>query len=336
MGRRNAGDLGAQFNSPLPIDVARKLNAETDPSGTSREQWIEDHSFNIDTYAELFTLPTSRTGGESYCAQTIGNVRLISLYATKIWRGKNATRDATGAFREATDTHGEPMDQGWGEHIFEPIAKGSEQYEWLERELRSPETRRAEVTVVMMHEAVHSLGANVLTPFTDPVRIEERNADGDLVRIRYEYPREQDQLRGDLKELLEGSGVVDLVLNGHSHLWNRFESPNGVDYLETSNVGNSYGAYTEGNGRSRPVPLPPWNPANYTAQGDPGGLEAIVPNVAPFTDEAGNPQPYVASNDVTVFSILDTGAGTVTSYAYDLRRPDQPVRVLDRFSLNDE
>ncbi|CAN5865001.1 metallophosphoesterase [soil metagenome] len=340
MGRRNAGDLGTQFNSPLPVEVAERLYEQQaddiNPTGDPkvRERWIHDHSFNIDTYEQLFTLPISREGGESYWAETIGDVRLISLYATKIWRSKNATRDATGAFREASANHGDDMAQGWGEHIFESLENGSEQYEWLEEELDSAEFRRARLTVVMMHEAVHSVGDNVLTPFTDPVRIEERDDDGALTRIRYEYPRENDQLRGDVKALMEQAGV-DLVFNGHSHLWNRFHSADGVDYIETSNVGNNYGAFTEQSGRSRSVPPPPWDADNYVAQGDPGGLEPIVPTVDPVLDGSGQPQPYIASNDLTAFSILDTGDGTVTSYVYDVREPDQPAHVFDRFSLSD-
>lgn len=338
MGRRNAGSLGSQFNAPLPTDVAERLYAEqageVNPTGDPevRRQWIEDHSFNIDTYEELFTLPTSQEGGESYWAETIGDVRLVSLYATKIWRNKNANRDATGAFREASSTHGDDMAQGWGEHIFESLAVGSEQYRWLQREVNSPEFRRARLTVVMLHEAVHSVGDNVLTPFTDPVRIEERDGDGNLTRIRYEYPRGDDQLRGGVKALLEQASV-DLVLNGHSHLWNRFRSENGVDYIETSNVGNNYGAFTQQSGRSRPVPPEPWDASNYSAQGDPGGLDPIVPTVAPFRDNRGVPEPYVASNDLTAFSILDTGDATVTSYVYDTRQPERAPWVFDRFSV---
>ncbi|MFY1671172.1 hypothetical protein ACN27G_14540 [Plantactinospora sp. WMMB334] len=37
-------------------------------------------------------------------------------------------------------------------------------------------------------------------------------------------------------------------------------------------------------------------------QGDPGGLTPVVPTVAPLTGPTGAPLPYVASNDITVFS----------------------------------
>jgi hypothetical protein len=60
--------------------------------------------------------------------------------------------------------------------------------------------------------------------------------------VRYGYPVENSYLIRDILLLLEGASV-ELVLFGHSYLWNRFEGPTGVHYLETSNVGNSYGAY---------------------------------------------------------------------------------------------
>jgi len=183
----------------------------------------------------------------------------------------------------------------------------------------------------MTHHAVHSLGDNVLAPFTDPVRVEDRDADGTLTRIRYEYPKADDYLVRDLKPMLQ-EAEVDLVLNGHSHLWNRF-ADDGVSYLETSNVGNNYGAYTVDNGRARNIPPAPWDQSNYTRQGDPAGLLTVAPNVAPLRDGEGLAEPYVASNRYTVFSILDTGDGAVTSYGFDTAQPDSEVFVLDRFGL---
>lgn len=70
------------------------------------------------------------------------------------------------------------------------------------------------------------------------------------------------------------------------------------------------------------------------ADGDPGGYQPVTPTVAPLTDDQGRPLPYVASNDITVFTVFDTGSGAVTSYAYDIRTPDRPVWVLDRFTLD--
>ena len=337
-GRVDARDtLGQQFNAPVPVEVAEAayeaVAEEVNPTGDPevRARWIEDNSFSTTTYEELFDLPTDSPGGERYWAYTIGDVRVIGLYATRIWRTPS-TGAAVGRFTDPGEDS-DPLRRGYGMHVFESVETGSEQYEWLQQELASPEFRRAEHTVVMTHEAFHGVGDNVMTPFSDPVAIEERDpATGRVTRVRYEYPKGEDQLVSDVKPLLQAAGV-DLVLSGHSHIWNRF-TDDGTTYLETSNVGNNYGAYTAANGRSRSVPPAPWDPANYTAQGDPAGLLPVVPNVAPLRDAAGDPEPYVASNRWTVFSVLDTGDGTVTSYAFDTAVPDSDVVVLDRFGLD--
>jgi hypothetical protein len=142
----------------------------------------------------------------------------------------------------------------------------------------------------MFHHAPHGLGSHVAPPFTDPVR----------VGTRWEYPAEGDQLLRDVEPLLSAAGV-HLVLSGHSHLWNRFRNAAGVHFLETSNVGNTYGAFPE--------------------RGDPGGLE---PAAAPL-----------ASDDVTAFSLLDSAAGVVRSWRLDTRDPDSPPDLFDEFPLTD-
>jgi len=122
---------------------------------------------------------------------------------------------------------------------------------------------------------------------------------------------------------------VHLVHNGHSHLWNRFRNDRGVNWLESSNVGNSYGAYDTTSGAVRNLPDDP----DHVRQGDPGGLAPVVPTIAPLTDSAGRPLPYVASNDITVFSVLDSAAGVVRSYRFDTREPDSPVVLFDELPL---
>ncbi len=47
---------------------------------------------------------------------------------------------------------GDPLAQGWGEHIFWPVDAGSEQLAWLEQELASPAWQRAPFRVVILHE----------------------------------------------------------------------------------------------------------------------------------------------------------------------------------------
>ncbi len=70
--------------------------------------------------------------------------------------------------------------------------------------------------------------------------------------MRYEYPLNADYLIRDVVSLLEASDV-QLVFYGHSHLWNRFRSQSGMHFLETSNVGNIYGAFVGEKERLVPV-----------------------------------------------------------------------------------
>jgi hypothetical protein len=78
-------------------------------------------------------------------------------------------------------------------------------------------------------------------------------------------------------------------------------------------------------------PVPPNSP--YAATGDPNGLEPILPTIAPLPDENRQPLPYLASNEITAFSILDTETGTVSSYRFDTRYPYSDVIQFDQFSL---
>ena len=216
---------------------------------------------------------------------------------------------------------------GYGQHIFEPIAKGSPQYEWLKRELQSEAFQQAKYKIVMFHHPPHTLGGNIVPPYTNPQPKEYYTA-GKLQSRYYDYPQEEDYIIRDLIPLLESAGV-QLVYYGHSHLWNRFKSDSGMHFLESSNVGNSYGAHLGDNPRE----IPTYSPQNFAATGNPNGLPPIVPNIAPLTDDSGQPLPYIASNDITVFSIFDTATGSVSSYRYNTRQPNSPVVEFDRFKL---
>lgn len=335
--------LGTSFNSPVPRDVAQDayeaVAATVNPTGDPavREQWLEDNSFSTTTYEELFTLPESRSGGETYYATTVGNIRLVSLYSTRIWRGTAnnadpAARTASSRYQESAASLSDPLTQGYGEFVFEGIDRDSEQYAWLHEELTSHEFRTAEHTVVMLHEGPQGLGDNVGPAFADPVRIEETDADGQVVGVRYEYPLEDNVLLTDLQPLLEDAGV-DLVYNGHSHLWNRFRTDGGTNFLESSNTGNSYGAFHPLSGRSRHVPGAPWDASNYLAQGNPGGLDPVVPTVDPLVAADGTPLPFLWGNQYAAFTMLDSGAGEVTTWVYDLNDTDAGAWVLDRFEL---
>ncbi len=306
--------LKEQFYDAIPRSVAKELYPTAD---------LKNNSFNTDTYEEIFTLPESQPGGEQYYAVTFGDIRLVVLYVTNIWRSPATKPNVKGKYQEKVQDIDYPENWGYGQHIFEPISQDSPQYNWLKQELASEEFQEAKYKIVMFHHPPHTLGANIVPPYTDPQRIIQSD------QITYEYPREQDYIVGDLIPLLETAGV-QLVYYGHSHLWNRFASPSGIQFLESSNVGNTYGAHLGDN--KRPIPS---NNSNYVALGDPNGLEPIIPTIAPLQDENSNNLPYIASNDITVFSILDTETGLVTSYRFDTRQPNSEVIKFDEFKIID-
>jgi hypothetical protein len=326
--------LNEQFNDPTPRAAAaaiyqnrlQQINPTNDPQ--IRQTWLENNSFNTDTYDEIFTLPQSDTGGENYYAVTFGDVRLVVLYITNIWRTPSLGEDARGRYRERQEDLNNPAKWGYGQHIFEPIKQGSPQYEWLEQELNSPEFQQANYKIVMFHHPPHSLGDNIVPPYTDPVPAIARDAQGRITSIRYEYPKEQDYIIRDVLPLLEAANT-QLVFYGHSHLWNRFLSPGGIHFLESSNVGNTYGAYLNDSQRN----IPPNSSQEYAATGDPNGLDPVIPTLTPLTNDQNQPLPYIASNDITAFSILDTGTGLVSSYRFDTREPDSPAVKFDEFRL---
>ncbi len=330
--------LGEQFNDPVPRAIAQQrydtkaaeINPDSDQD--TKDTWIENHSFNLDTYEEIFTLPQNNQGNSRYYAVTFGDVRLVSLFATNIWRRPSLGPEAKGRYRERDEDLDNPENWGFGQHIFEAIAPDSPQYTWLQAELNSPEFTQAKYKIVMMHHPPHTLGDNIVPAYIDPVQFIDYFPDGTIKAVRYEYPKNADYLIRDVMPLVEAAGT-NLVLYGHSHLWNRFArtSANGnrTHYLETSNVGNTYGAYWKK--KRRPIPI--GFQEEYVALGDPNGLEPIMPTIDPVIDEDGNAQPFIASNDLTVFSIFDTQAGTISSYRFDTKAPDSPVVKFDEFLL---
>ena len=336
MGRFSAEkSLKQQFGDSLPRDVAHKYyqSAKTEINPTDNPQikaaWIKNNSFNTDTYEEIFSLPQSTDGGKQYYAVTLGDIRLVVLYITNVWRSPNLAPDVKGRYQEKTADLDKPWNWGYGQHIFEAIAPGSKQYNWLEQELQSAEFKQAKYKIVMFHHPPHTLGGNIVPPYTDPLPQKEYTEEGKLRSLYYEYPIEDDYIIRNVIPLLETAGV-QLVYYGHSHLWNRFVSDSGMHFLESSNVGNTYGAHLGGNERK----IPSYSPKNYISIGDPYGLEPIVPTIAPLLDESAQPLPYIASNDITVFSILDTVTGSISSYRYDTSQPGSDVIKFDEFKLN--
>ena len=316
MGRFGKGSLGDQFDNAVPRKV---INSD---------DLIKDNSFNTDTYEQIFTLPESRTGGKTYYATTFGDVRLVVLYATNMWRSPKVDPNTRGKYQERQQDLNEPDKWGYGQVIFGAISKGTPQYNWLAQELQSREFRQAKYKIVMLHHPPHSLGDNIVPAYTEPVQIIDRNPDRSIKAVRYEYPKDADYIIRDVVPLLEAA-KVQLVFYGHSHLWNRFISPSGMHFLETSNVGNSYGAAVMG-GKKREVPT---GNDNYVAMGDPYRLEAIVPTIIPLQGEDGKPLPYITSNEITVFSIFDTSTGTISSYRFDTQKPESKAVKFDQFKL---
>jgi hypothetical protein len=320
MGRfARTGSLNDEFDDTIPRVVAQRIYPDKS---------LIDNSFNTNTYEEIFSLPKSKEGEKRYYAVSFGDTRLVVLYATNMWRTPKLDGKFKGRYREAEKDLNNPENWGYGQVIYEPIAKGSKQYNWLESELNSPEFQQAKYKVVMFHHPPHTLGDNIVPAYTEPVQIIERDSDN-IKAVRYEYPKDADYIIRDVVPILEAANV-QLVFYGHSHLWNRFVSPSGMHFLETSNVGNTYGAAW--GDRKREVPI--GYQEDYVKLGDPNELEPIVPTIAPLLGEDGKPMPYIASNDITVFSIFDTGTGTISSYRFDTRKPDSEVLKFDEFKLN--
>jgi len=335
MGRSSSLPLNDQFNDPVPRAIAAqryeeqadRINPTGDPA--VRDNWLTAQSFNIDMYQELFTLPESDAGGSKYYATTFGDIRLVSLYVTNIWRTPNLGPDARGRYRERDEDLADPTQWGYGQHIFESIGPNSPQYTWLQQELASPEWQQARYRMVMFHHPPHSLGDNIVPAYVDPVQIIDYLPDGAVKSVRYEYPQSADYLTQHVLPLVESAGA-QLVFYGHDHIWNRFISDGGIHFLESSNVGNSYGAAWKDNRRQIPLGFS----ETYVPLGDPNGLEPVVPTIAPLRDDNGDLQPFIASNEITVFSILETERGTVSSYRFDTRQPDSAVVKFDEFTLN--
>jgi len=328
MGRfSTASKLNDQFNDSFPRAAAEKIYTQKAPHlppNTDRATWLKNNTFNSDTYDEIFTLPSNN----NYYAVTFGGVRLVTLSVANIWRTPNLDPGARGRYRERDEDFNSPEKWGYGQHIFEPIVKGSAQYNWLQQELNSSEFQQAKYKIVMFHHPPHSLGDNIVPAYTDPVQTIDRDENGEIKMVRYEYPKDRDYIIRDVLPLLEKAGV-QLVFYGHSHLWNRFESAAGMHFLESSNVGNSYGAFM---GEKRRF-VPPAYLEDYSALGDPNELEPVVPTIAPLLGKDGQPLPYIESNDITAFSIFDTGSGAVSSYYFDTRQPDSEAVKFDEFKL---
>nr|WP_204104923.1 metallophosphoesterase [Spirulina major] len=326
--------LNEQFGDAYPQikaeEIYQKSSAEINPRNDPqlKAAWIKANSFNTDTYEEIFTLPQSDSGGEKYYAVTFGDIRLVVLYITNIWRSPSIKDEQISRYRERSPDLDTPEKWGYGQHIFEPITPDSKQYKWLVQELQTPEFQAAKYKIVMFHHPPHTLGDNIVPAYTNPRQTIIATLEGEVKSVRYEYPLNDDYIIRYLEPLFNEVGV-QLVYYGHSHLWNRFQNKQGVNFLESSNVGNSYGAFLG----SKKRPIPKGYQETYIADGDPNGLEPIMPTISPLKDENNNDLPYVSSNDISIFSILDTGRGKVSSYRFDTTQSNSDVIKFDEFSL---
>lgn len=229
---------------------------------------------------------------------------------------------------------------GFGDFIFEDIDPDSRQMKFLKRELASEDYKSAKYKIVMFHFQYHSLGRNQIPPFTDPVPGMVKDPVTGLDMVTYDYPIDNDYIDSYVAPLLEDSGV-NLVYTAHSHIWNRFMTGTGMNVLESSNIGNTYDCFYKDAVRSdypsalnaddpRHSIAEQWDEDNYALSNDPYGLEPVYPNKAKLTDG----MPYLASNSITAFSILDTGKGTVDSYYYDTSDPDSEIVLFDSFNID--
>lgn len=384
--------INAMDNDPQPRWYAEwryeQLKATINPSNDPafRERWIEDNSFDFITYREMWSLPEGPEG-KAYWAQRYGDIFLISLDANRIWRTWNPNQ--RGKFTEAFDdaagrVFSNPSNWGFGDFTFRPFGRGSQQHDWLQRVLASDACRTARYRIVLTHQTPFGLGDNAV-PVQAMQRVTVELTNGQLIGpfpasewpqrwpevdarlranevryVRYEYPLADDIWRRDIEPLLLSAGV-HLVQCGHSHLWNRSRVGN-LHYLETANVGNSFGAMffatpqpgvspsqgprsnQPGNAAWRNATIassPPrtsltWNPNDYPTSGDPHGRSMAQPSIFnPMRELAGASQdvPFIASNVLTAFSIFESATGLVSSYVYDTRGIGGPVRKFDEFRI---
>ena len=328
MGRRSDKPLKAQTQDAFPKELAVQQYRQLFPDQTTSvpTRWLEEHSFNTDSFKEIFSFPKSPQPGEGpYYATTFGDIRLVVLCATRV--GRDAQLGIKGKYSEDPADFKDSSKWGFGEFIVEPLEKGSRQYQWLEEELQSKPFQTAKFKIVMLHNPIHTLGENQTPPFAPPIQHIERDPTGAIRAVSYEYPKQQDLLIRDVDPLFATYGV-QLVICAHSHIWNRFTSHAGVHYLESSNVGNSYGAIHQG-----AQVFSPQCEAKGVPFQEPNGLSPVVPTISPLKSSDGESLPFIASNEITVFSVLDTKNGCINSYYFDTRKNDAVV-LFDSFSLN--
>ena len=380
----SVANIGYMDNDPQPRWYAEmryeSLKDQVNPGGDPavREQWIRDNSHDWETFRQMWTHPQGPEG-EQYYWQRYGDVAVLVLNVSRVWRTWTVREQDRGKFTEFFSENRNPDEWGFGDFHFERFDRQSPQFAWLQGVLASPEFRSAPYRVVLAHHSVAGLGDNAAPAHADNVMLIDFNVgDGivqtktvrlpadtpgriavfkaevepmlkQIVRVRYEYPLGEDIWKQDVEPLLIDAGV-QLVQIGHSHLYSHVRSPLAptLNYLETSSAGNSFGAFwTQADGtawrnarRGGNTGLfaagSPWNVANYPRTDDPHGRPPQWPTLAnpmQLWDGEALPVPFVASNDISTFSVLDTGIGAVRSFAVNLRDPAAPAIEFDRIPL---
>lgn len=373
--------LAGSFKDPHPNWYAniiyQQVKAQINPGDDDRvkAQWIADNSHNQQSFLDIFSFPDNGAGGEAYFSVAFGDVFIISMNVSRIWRSWRISGSDKSKFIEKLTTLQDPTQWGFGEFLFERFDKESKQYSWLLSVMQSEEFKQAKYKVVMAHQGVFGLGDNTVPVLSQPVmQLVELDADGaetiteltfpinedswnntvtpalsSVSEVRYQYPLSQDVWLNDIEPLFIENGI-NLVQIGHSHVWNRTQVSN-MHYLESSNVGNSYGAYyadttgTYTNNIRSPYAdfwtdvnsaSPRWTVDNYPPNGDPHGRVMSIPSVfSPMRAESSEyPNlPFVTSNTLSVFSVLDTASGSVKSYVFDPDNINSEVQLFDEFSV---
>lgn len=367
-------DIGAMFGDPQPRWYARHLLGP----GASPAQ-ISDASHDFETYRALFRTPPGPGGAY---ATRIGDVFLVTLDVARIWRPWALDGRRPGRFSEPPAVVNDPANWGFGAFLFSRLDADAPQIAWLREVLASEAAQSARFRVAMLHQSAFGLGGNAVPVLADPVmELHTTGPDGEQIRtrlrlpaeaaargrvwerevaprlgrldaVRYHYPLEDDVFAGVIAPILR-SGGVDLVLQGHSHVWNRFEEE-GLHLLETSNVGNCFGAYWSGpdgrpwrgalRGTGGPRVQALWEAVaggefdarDLPRTGDPQGRQPIYPTLFNPMLRAGESDvavPFVCSNRLSVFTILESDTGQVRSFVLDAHDPAGPVREFDRFTL---
>ena len=382
--------LNFQDSEPRPRWFAAWQWAQLDEAaqaatGLTREEFIRARSFDHVTYYEMWDLPENGVEGEdpeNYYTLRYGNVALVSMNVSRVWRNWNNgfVNDRRGKFAEPAGTVNNLDTWGFGDMFFGDYGPGSPQRAWLREQVTSETFRDAGFRVVLTHQTMFGHGDNAVPVMAEPeaminfldgrdplvttfptndgtwTAIVQAAEKGLIDTVRYRYPRGADLWLGLEAELL-GAGV-ELVHVGHSHTWNRtfVEREDGshrLHYLETSNVGNTFGPTVQFTPRvpwaNQFYPDPKttdtrdnefWPPEDYPRFGDPHNRPDVPPtrieqgiDVMRDIERGRAGLPFISSNRITVFSILDSADGSVRSYAHDTWFPRAPAVEVDCFPL---